>query len=234
MLLQITMNPETVQGLADAALPAVERTQETLKIWDLALKGGWIMIPLVLLLLLTVYIFIERCVLVHRAGKEQANFMMSIRDFVYNNKVESAVALCQRTDGPVARMIEKGLSRIGKPLTDITAAIENEGKLEVAKLEKHLAWLSTSAGAAPMIGFLGTVVGMVRVFFDMASRGNNIEVGTLANGMYQAMVTTVAGLIVGIIAYICYNYLVARIENLVYTLEARSTEFMDLLNEPVK
>lgn len=231
MLLQIQNTQDAVVNAVSAAAPA---TEGTLKIWDLALKGGWIMIPIILLLLITVYIVIERFIVIRKASKEQSNFMMSIRDFVYNDKIDSALSLCKRTEGPVARMVEKGLSRIGKPLNDINAAIENVGKLEVGKLEKNLSWLSTSAGAAPMIGFLGTVVGMVRVFFDMAAKGSNIDVGTLANGMYQAMVTTVAGLIVGIIAYICYNYLVSRVERMVYTFEARSTEFMDLLNEPVK
>lgn len=209
-------------------------SQEKLSVLELALKGGWIMLVLALMFLLVVYVFAERCFVLHRAAKEQQNFMLAIRDYVYDGKLDAARALCERTEGTVARMIEKGLSRIGKPLNDINAAIETVGKQEVAKLEKNLSWLSTAAGAAPMIGFLGTVLGMVRVFFDMASKGNNIEVGTLADGMYQAMITTVGGLIVGIIAYILYNYLVARIEAMVNTFEARSSEFMDLLNEPIR
>lgn len=247
MLLQITQTStiadtvaavqEAVQqtaNLVQTQAPLMETTKETIHIFDLALKGGWIMVPLVLLFLVTIYVFIERYITISRATKEQANFMNSIRDFMYNGRLDSAKALCQNTHSPIARMIEKGISRIGKPLNDINAAIENVGKLEVAKLEKNLSWLSTTAGAAPMIGFLGTVVGMVRVFFDMASKGSNIDVATLADGMYQAMVTTVAGLIVGIIAYVCYNLLVARIEKMVFILEARATEFMDLLHEPVK
>jgi len=192
------------------------------------------MLPLLLLLMISIYVFIERTIIINKSAKDPANFMNTIRDFVYDGRLDSAKSLCNHSDAPIARMIGKGIDRIGKPLNDINAAIENVGKFEVSKLERRLAWLSTSAGAAPMIGFLGTVIGMVQVFFDMHSRGNNIEVATLANGMYQAMVTTVAGLIVGILAYICYNYLVSRIEKVVFILESRSTEFMDLLNEPVK
>ncbi|MEG1498136.1 MAG: MotA/TolQ/ExbB proton channel family protein [Bacteroidales bacterium] len=223
---------ENIQQLSSSV--NVVPGQESIPIFELALKGGWLMIPLVILLLVTVYVFVERSIVIGKAAKDTSHFMNSVRDFVIHNRLDSAKTLCVNTDTPTARMIEKGITRMGKPLNDINAAIENVGKLEVAKLEKNIAWLATSAGAAPMIGFLGTVVGMVRVFFDMASKGNNIEVGTLANGMYQAMVTTVAGLIVGIIAYICYNYLISRIEKVVNILEARSTEFMDLLHEPAQ
>jgi biopolymer transport protein ExbB len=230
MFLTIT-TPETI---GQAVQTVATQGTETIPIMDLAIKGGWIMIPLLLLFALTVYIFFERLILINQSSKEPGNFMSTIRDFVHDGRLDSAKALCANTNSPIARMIGKGISRIGKPLNDINAAIENVGKFEVSKLERHLAWLSTSAGAGPMIGFLGTVVGMVRVFFDMAAKGNNIEVATLSAGMYQAMVTTVAGLIVGVIAYIAYNYLVARIEKVVFILEARATEFMDLLHEPVK
>jgi biopolymer transport protein ExbB len=230
MFLQIT-TPETV---AQAVQTPVVQGTETIAVMDLALKGGWIMIPLALLFALSIYIFIERLILINQSSKEPDNFMSTIRDFVHDGRLDSAKALCANTNSPIARMIGKGISRIGKPLNDINAVIENVGKFEVSKLERNLAWLSTAAGAGPMIGFLGTVTGMVRVFFDMASRGNNIDVGTLSGGMYEAMVTTVGGLIVGITAYICYNYLVARIEKMVFILEARATEFMDLLHEPVK
>jgi len=229
MFLQIT-NPETVEQITT---PLV-KTTESIPIMELAMLGGWIMIPLLLLLVIAVYIFIERLILINQSSKEPNNFMSTIRDFVHDGRLDSAKALCSNTDSPIARMIGKGISRIGKPLNDINAAIENVGKFEVAKLERRLSWLSTTAGAAPMIGFLGTVTGMIRVFFAMANAGGNVEVAMLSGGMYEAMVTTVAGLIVGIIAYICYNYLVARIEKMVFILEARTTEFMDLLNEPVK
>jgi biopolymer transport protein ExbB len=158
--------------------------------------------------------------------------MNRIRDYVHDGKLDAAVTLCQSSPKPVARMIEVGINRIGKPLNDVNAAIENIGKLEIYKLEKGLPLLATVAGGAPMIGFLGTVMGMIRAFWDMANSGNNIDVTMLSSGIYQAMVTTVAGLIVGILAYFAYNVLVAKVENLVYQLEAYSTEFMDLLNEP--
>ena len=158
--------------------------------------------------------------------------MNSIKDYIKGGKVDSALALCKSNKSPIARMIEKGLMRIGRPLNDINAAIENVGKLEVSRLEKNVAGLATIAGAAPMLGFLGTVIGMIIAFYDMSMAGNNIDISLLSTGIYQAMITTVGGLIVGIVAYVCYNILVAKVEKLVYRLEARSSEFMDLLNEP--
>lgn len=223
------------QAATDAAAQTAEGQQEiSLSIWELTLKGGWIMVPLALLSVIAIYIFVERFLIITRATKTEANFMNNIRDFIHEGKIDSAVALCKSTQGPLARMIEKGVSRIGKPLNDINAAIENVGKLEVSKLEKNIAILATVAGAAPMIGFLGTVMGMVKAFYDMAMAGNNIDIALLSTGIYQAMITTIAGLIVGIIAYICYNILVARIEKVIFLLEARATEFMDVLNEPAK
>ncbi|MCK4676788.1 MAG: MotA/TolQ/ExbB proton channel family protein [Bacteroidales bacterium] len=209
-------------------------TEIRLSIWEMVLKGGWIMLPLGLLSVITVYIFIERFIIIVRASRYERNFMNNIRDFVHGGRIDAANAMCISYSNPIARMIEKGLARIGRPLNDINAAIENVGKLEIAKLEKNIAGLSTIAGVAPMIGFLGTVIGMVRAFYDMSMAGNNIDIQLLSTGIYQAMMTTVAGLIVGITAYICYNILVARIEKLVFVLEARATEFMDLLHEPAK
>jgi len=229
MFLQIT-NPE----IAEQIVTQPVKTTESISIVELAFLGGWIMIPLLLLLIIAVYIFIERLILINQSSKEPTNFMNTIRDFIHDGRLDSAKSLCANTDSPIARMIGKGISRIGKPLSDINAAIENVGKFEVGKLERRLSWLSTTAGAAPMIGFLGTVTGMIRVFFAMANAGGSVEVAMLSGGMYEAMVTTVGGLIVGIIAYICYNYLVSRIDKMVFILEARATEFMDLLNEPVK
>jgi biopolymer transport protein ExbB len=200
----------------------------------LALKGGWILGILAVFSIIAIYIFIERYMAIRRASKEEKNFMNNIRDFIHDGRIDSAVTLCRNNDSPKAHMIEKGLARIGKPLNDINAAIENVGKLEVSKLEKNIAGLATISGAGPMLGFLGTVIGMIRAFYDMSMAGNNIDIGLLSTGIYQAMVTTVAGLIVGIIAYICYNILVARIEKLVFSLEASATEFMDVLYEPAK
>lgn len=230
MLLQIAPAVDTAAVMDMAA--AVVQTKEKIPIMDLAVKGGWIMIPIVLLLLVSIYVFVERWIVISKASKNETGLMYSIRDYILDGRLDSAKTLCCNTDTPTAHIIEKGIDRVGKPIENIKSAMEDAGNLEVAKLERRISWLSTTAGAAPMLGFLGTVTGMVRVFFDMASKGNNIEVGTLADGMYQAMVTTVAGLIVGIIAYICYNFIVARINQATHVFESRSAEFMDLLNEP--
>ncbi|MCB8964524.1 MAG: MotA/TolQ/ExbB proton channel family protein [Bacteroidales bacterium] len=200
---------------------------------DLALKGGWIMIPLFLLSVVAIYIFAERYLAIRKASETDTNFMNRIREYIHEDKIDSALALCQSKSSPVARMIEKGIQRIGRPLSDVNTAIENVGNLEISKLEASLPFLATISGGAPMIGFLGTVIGMIRAFYDMSMAGNNIDVGLLSNGIYTAMVTTVAGLIVGVFAYFGYNYLVARVEKVVYELEAKTSEFMDLLNEPV-
>ena len=193
----------------------------------------WIMIPLMLMLIWVVYVFVERWLAISNASKEERNFMNNIRDFIHDGKLDSAMALCKGTDSPLARMIEKGLTRIGKPLNDISTAIENTGQLEVQRLEKKLSSLATISGIAPMIGFLGTVTGMVSAFHAMASNHNNLDISMLASGIYTAMITTVGGLIVGIIAFVLYNVLVSKISQLVNMLEAKSTEFMDLLHEPV-
>lgn len=228
-LLQISVADTT------GVLPSAEETHKlSLSLWEMALKGGWIMIPIALLSIIAVYIFIERFIAIKNASKEDSGFMNKIKDYIHDGKIESAISLCRQTESPVARMIEKGISRMGRPLNDINAAIENIGQLEIHKLEKGLPTLASVAGGAPMIGFLGTVMGMIRAFYDMATAaGGNINVSILSNGIYIAMVTTVAGLIVGIIAYFAYNLLVARVEKVIFILESRTTEFMDLLNEPV-
>ena len=201
--------------------------------WDLTVKGGVIMIPIFILSLIAIYIIVERYFAIKKASQIDMNFMNRIRDYIHDGKIENALTLCQSYTNPVSRMIEKGIQRIGRPLVDISEAIENVGKLEIYKLEKGLTTLATCAGGAPMLGFLGTVTGMVRAFYDMSMAGNNIDITLLSSGIYTALITTVAGLIVGIIAYFAYNYLVAYIEKVVNKLEANSTEFMDLLNEPV-
>ena len=201
---------------------------------SLALKGGWVMLPIILLSFVAIYIFGERYFAIKKIQQIDLNFMNRIRDYIMDGKIDSAHALCQSSDNPVARMIEKGISRIGRPLNDVNAAIENVGRLEIYKLEKGLPALATVAGGAPMIGFLGTVIGMVQAFIEMSTSGNNINVSLLSTGIYTALITTVAGLIVGIIAYFAYNILVSKVEKVVNTLEASTTEFMDLLNEPVK
>ncbi len=222
-------------GTMTQALPAETVAQPTeikLSILDLAMKGGWIMLVLAVLSIIAVYIFIERFIVVKRATQIEKSFMERIREYMKDGKIESAKALCHGSDTPVARMIEKGLSRIGRPLNDINTAIENVGNIEVGKLEKGVTLLSMIASASPMIGFLGTVTGMIRAFYNMSMAGNNIDIELLSSGIYEAMVTTVGGLIVGIIAYIFYTIIVARIQDVVNLLEAKTTEFMDVLNEP--
>ena len=204
----------------------------TMSLWDLCLQGGWSMIPLALLLLLCVYVFVERLVVLRAAGREDANFMNRIRGYIHEGEIESALNLCRATATPEARLIEKGISRIGRPVNDVLVAIENTGNLEVAGLSRGLPWLATTAAGAPMIGFLGTVIGMVQAFFAIASAGSSATIDSFASGIYAALVTTVAGLIVGIVAMFAYNYLVARVNKLMNRLEARTMDFMDLLNEP--
>ncbi|MDT0607863.1 MotA/TolQ/ExbB proton channel family protein [Croceitalea rosinachiae] len=211
--------------------------EKTLSVVDLILNGGAastiIVVVLFVLLFVALYIYFERTFAINAASKIDKNFMNQIRDHVMNGKLEAAKLLCVQTDSPVARLTEKGVSRIGKPLDDINTAIENAGTLEVYKLEKNVNILATVAGAAPMIGFLGTVIGMILAFHQMASSGGQAEMGSLASGIYTAMTTTVAGLIVGIIAYIGYNHLVNRTDKIVHKMEANAVEFLDLLNEPI-
>lgn len=203
------------------------------KFIDLAIKGGWIMIPIIVLSFIAVYIFIERFFAIRKAGQFDSGLLEKIKAYITTGKIDAAIALCRSNPTPAARMMEKGISRIGRPLTDVNAAIENVGNLEISKLEKNLPTLASVAGGAPMIGFLGTVMGMIQAFYDMSAAGNNIDVTLLSTGIYQAMVTTVAGLTVGIIAYFAYNILVANVEKVVFKMEATTSEFMDLLNEPV-
>jgi biopolymer transport protein ExbB len=225
-----------MQAAGEAAARGAEMAEGeekvTIDLIELVMQGGWIMIPLFLLSFISVYIFIERYLAIKRASREDKSFMSRIKDYIHEGKIDSALALCQSTDNPISRMIEKGISRIGRPLNDVNTAIENVGNLEVSRLEKGLPVLATVAGGAPMIGFTGTVIGMIQSFWEMSNAGNNIEVDLLAGGIYTALVTTVTGLIVGIIAYFAYNWLVARVENVIFKMEARTMEFMDLLNEP--
>lgn len=211
--------------------------EKTLSIIDLIFNGGTgsvvIISVLFIMLFVALYIYFERVFAIKAASKIDGNFMNQIRDHVTSGKLDAAKMLCAQTDSPVARLTEKGISRIGKPLDDINTAIENAGTLEVYKLEKNVSVLATVAGAAPMIGFLGTVIGMILAFHEMATSGGQAEMGSLASGIYTAMTTTVAGLIVGIIAYIGYNHLVNRTDKVVHKMEANAVDFLDLLNEPL-
>ena len=230
VLLQIQA---TGTAVADSTLQVAPETEE-MSYREMAQKGGpWIMIPMLIMSFIAVYIFIERWVAIKKASKEDTTFMDRIKDYIMDGKIDSATNLCQQANTPSARMIEKGISRLGKPMNDVLVAIENVGNIETNKLEKGFNILATIAGGAPMLGFLGTVIGMVQAFYDMANAGNNVDITVLSNGIYTAMITTVAGLIVGIIAYFGYNVLVSRLDQVVQKMETRTMEFMDLLNEPI-
>jgi biopolymer transport protein ExbB len=218
-------------------LEEVISEEKTLSIYKLIMDGGLggqiIIAILFVLLAVALYIYFERFFAIKSASKVDKNFMNQIKDAISNGKLEAAKALCEQTNTPTARLISKGISRIGKPLDDINTAIETAGKLEVYQLEKNVSVLATIAGAAPMIGFLGTVIGMIVAIHEIANAGGQIDIKLLSDGLYTAMTTTVGGLIVGIIAYITYNHLVVRTDKVVYQMEAKSVEFLDLLNEPV-
>ena len=215
-----------------AATPAAEEASMSLA--DLYVAGGWVMIIITLLSFVALYIFIERYLVLKKASKVDANFMNRIKDYMYEGKVDAAMQLCRKTDSAQARMVEKGITRLGRPLADVTTAIENVGRLEIHKLEKRFPTLATIAGAAPLVGFFGTVIGMIKSFYEMSLAGNSLDISTLSGGIYIALITTVGGLILGILAYFGYNTLVVKVENVVFQLETTSTEFLDILNEPVK
>ncbi|WP_445749627.1 MotA/TolQ/ExbB proton channel family protein [Polaribacter sp.] len=212
-------------------------TEKTLSIYDLIVSGGLggqiIIGVLFILLVVALYIYFERFFAIKAASKEDKNFMNQIKEAILKGKLEAARDLCKSKNTPTARLIDKGISRIGKPLDDINTAIETAGKLEIYQLEKNVSVLATISGAAPMIGFLGTVIGMILAIHEIANAGGQIDIKMLSDGLYTAMTTTVAGLIVGIIAYVTYNHLVVRTNKVVYQMEAKSVEFLDLLNEPV-
>jgi len=211
----------------------VLQSEETLSIMQLIIDAGWyIMIPLAILGFIALYIAFERYFAIKKANKIDNDFMDRIKDYVLDGKIDSAIDYCENQSTPMSRMLKKGIGKIGKPMKEISASIENIGKLEVYKLEKGLSILATIAGAAPMIGFLGTVIGMIITFHAMKISGNGVEIGDLSGGIMQAMVTTVAGLIIGIIAYIAYNYLVSKVDKVVHNMEVASVDFLDILDEP--
>ena len=232
MLLLAQVAPALADSVAGAnpVLTPIAAPDE-MNLWSMAVKGGWIMVVLGVLSVVCFYILFERNYVIRKAGKEDPMFMDKIKDYILGGEIK---AYCRSVDTPSARMIEKGISRLGRPVNDVQAAIENVGNIEVAKLEKGLTIMATISGGAPMIGFLGTVTGMVRAFFEMANAGNNIDITLLSGGIYEAMITTVGGLIVGIIAMFAYNYLVTLVDGVVNKMEAKTMAFMDLLNEPAK
>ena len=211
-------------------LTEMVETANEMNLWDMAVKGGWVMVILALLSVICVYIFVERLVVLKKVSKVDPVFMERIRDYVKTNELKSAINYCRVTNSPVSNMIEKGLERLDRPAAEVQAALENAGNLEVAKLEKGLSVMATISSGAPMIGFLGTVLGMVKAFWEMANAGNNIDITLLSSGIYEAMITTVGGLVVGIIAMFAYNYLVSKVGDVTNTLEAQTLSFMDLKN----
>lgn len=230
-----TVASDSIASIAETFTPAVSTVEPVVKsmsVWDLCVQGGFIMIVLAVLAIISLYIFIERAIVIRKAAKDDPTFMNRIRDYIHDGESDSALNLCRRADTPSGRLIAKGISRLGRPMNDVLVAIENTGNIEVANLGKGLPWLATTAAGAPMLGFLGTVIGMVEAFYNLASAGSSANIDVLAGGIYEALVTTVAGLIVGIIALFAYNYLVARINGVMSSLENKTMEFMDLLNEP--
>ena len=231
IFLQAASMADTLAG-GNPVLTPLASGEPQMNLLDMAMKGGWLMIPLVILSIVTIYMFGMKWWAIRKATKVDPNFMKDIRDFIHEGKMKSAISLCQQTDTPVARLVEKGIERMGRPLQDIQTAVENMGNVEVARLEKGLPMLATIAGGAPMIGFLGTVMGMVQAFFNMAQAGSNIDITLLSGGIYTAMVTTVAGLIVGIMAYFGYNFLTSQVSDVVFKMQNTTVEFMDMLHEP--
>ena len=233
------LQTEAAAALADSLVQApetvapVQPTQMTESLWSLFTMGGPLMWVLLALSVLAIYIIGHKWWVINHASKIDPHFMQDIRDYMNEGKTKSAETLCRKYDNPVARMVETGIRRMGRPMADIQSAIENIGNVEVARLEKGLPLLATIAGGAPMIGFLGTVLGMVKAFFNMSKAGNNIDITLLSDGIYTAMLTTVGGLIVGIIAYFGYNWLTSKVSDLVYKMESSTMEFIDIvLHEP--
>ena len=228
LFLQAQMQQAVTEVAENPVLTEVVEAANEMNLWDMATKGGWIMIILALLSVLCVYIFVERILVIRKASKIDPVFMERIHDYVKTDELKSAINYCRITNTPAANMIEKGLDRIDRPAAEVQAALENAGNLEVAKLEKGLSVMATISSGAPMIGFLGTVLGMVRAFWEMANAGNNIDITLLSSGIYEAMITTVGGLVVGIVAMFAYNYLVSRVNDVANVLEAQTLSFMDL------
>jgi len=225
--------------VADSIANAASETAKTINLWDILFKDGTIIrttlvIIMMLLLLITIYLIIERLVAIKSSSKEDPSFMNRIKDYMYDGKIESALNLCRQTNNPTARMIEKGITRLGRSLESISLAIDNVANIEIAKLEKGLPILASVAGGAPMLGLLGTVTGMINSFMGMESAGSELSIGALSSGIYEALIMTAGGIFIGIIAYFSYNYLVSRVGHEMTKMETRSMEFLDILNEPVK
>jgi biopolymer transport protein ExbB len=235
IILQITQSTTTALDSANAAATQIAEpvATQSISLWDMAIKGGPILIPIALLSVIAVYIFFERLFTIRRYSNIDMNFMHQIRDYVHNGNIDAAKMLCRNTKTPVARMIEKGIMRLGKPVREIESAIENVGKLEIYKLEKNMGFLATIAGIAPMFGFLGTIFGVIKLFYEIAQQ-NSLEINTISGGLYVKMISSASGLLVGMLAYAAYHYLVALLDRVINKMEINAVEFIDLLEEPVK
>lgn len=217
----------------NAAVAKAIKPETSISLWDLTLKGGWLMVPIAVLAFAAVYIFFERFFAIRKAAQFENNFIDRIRDYIHEGKIDAALNLCSSTDRPVARMIEKGIKRLGRPIKEIEDSIEIVGKFEIYNLEKNLVILGVIAGIAPMFGFIGTIAGVIKIFYNI-SLADNISIGLIAGGLYEKMVTSAAGLLIGIVAYIFYHWLNVMIEKVVHKLELNAMNFIDLLQEPVK
>jgi biopolymer transport protein ExbB len=236
MITLLQVATDTVQQLTDSAnvaKQAVTAAPPELHFFDLLMKGGWVMLPLAFLAFAGLVIFVERYLTIRKSSKTESNLMLQIKQYIHEGRLENAIALCRNTNSPLGRMLEKGLRRIGRPIKDIEAAIENVGKLEVSKLEKNISILGIIAGIAPMLGFVGTIIGVITIFHDVSVKGA-IEIGTISGGLYTKMITSATGLIVGIIAYVLYHILNAMVERIILRMETDALEFIDLLEEPGK
>lgn len=232
IILQITQTPSTVQDTVKNAVTQLttQPTAQSLSFWELLQKGGIIMIPILILSLLAVYFFFERLIAIKKASREDTNFMNNIKDFIVNMKIDAAKAFCKSTNSPVSRMVEKGIDRIGKPISEIERTIESVGKFEVSKLEKNLKILGIVAGMAPMLGFIGTIMGVIKIFHNI-SLADNISIGLIAGGLYEKLITSASGLIVGVLAYAGYHYLNILLDKVVFKMENNALDFMDLLQK---
>ncbi len=226
MLLQIAIDSSTLATQAAAQV-------QTLNLFDLIMKGGFVMIPIGILSVVAVYLMVERFITINRASKVDTGFMANIKAMLLDGKADAALSLCRSTNTPIARLLEKGIKRLGKPVKEIESAVENTGKLEIYKLEKNLSYLGIIAGIAPMFGFVGTISGVIKIFYNI-SLADNISIGLIAGGLYEKMITSAAGLIVGIIAHIGFHYLNTMIDRVSFQLESTTVEFIDLIQEPTK
>ena len=231
ILLQITQSTIDSVTQSTTTFQNPEPVTEPLTFLNLLIKGGWIMVPLAILSLFAVYFAVERYFVINRARRIDQSFMMNIRDHLLNGKIESALSLCRNTNTPIARLLLKGIKRIGKPIKEVESAVESEGRLEIYKLERNMNFLAIIAGIAPMMGFVGTISGVIRIFYNISVE-KNISIDAIAGGLYEKMITSAAGLLIGIFAYICYNILNSMIDRVSYMLEQNAVDFIDLIQEP--